>query len=127
MIKVNRTVAFRLLAISWMGLIFYMSHQQSLPVPMLFVGQDKVEHFVVYAILGWLIANSFAPQQVIGWRRVGMVFAFTMLYGISDEYHQSFVPGRDASVLDALSDGFGGLFAGQIYCWHAQRWIVGRG
>lgn len=46
-----------------------------------------------------------------------MITVSTTLYGISDEYHQSFVPGRDVSALDALADGVGGFLAAQMLFW----------
>lgn len=38
-----------------------------------------------------------------------------LLYGLTDEYHQSLVPGREADVLDLLADTVGGLLGAITY------------
>lgn len=57
------------------------------------------------------------PMKVETWQRIILITALTMLYGISDEYHQSFVPGRDVGALDVLADGVGGFLAVQVLLW----------
>ena len=75
---------------------------------------DKMLHLFVYGILGLLVCRAL---NTIGWlkanRRRLLVLAvvLTSLYGLSDEWHQSFVPDRDASTADFLAD-FIGAFAG---------------
>lgn len=98
------------LALAWMALIFYLSAQPSLQVPSLVEGQDKVMHFVTYAVLGFLATGAASPgRETFSWKRVMAAAIFTLFYGISDEFHQSFVPGRSASVFDLLADGLGGV------------------
>ena len=99
-----------LLACLWAGLIFYLSHQPGVLVPLLFPLQDKLMHFTAYAILGFLgmggvraMAHGYRPEQA--W----LVCLLVGLYGISDEFHQSFIPGRTADVLDVAADVAGGL------------------
>ena len=45
----------------------------------------------------------------------------SLLYGISDEYHQSFVPGREAGVADAIADTIGGFLGVWIYLFRQER------
>jgi len=50
----------------------------------------------------------------------GMIFAsfsFTSIYGLSDEFHQHFVPGRSPSVLDLVVDGLSGLVVALFLTW----------
>lgn len=109
---------FRALALAWMAVIFYLSAQPSLGLPGLFEGQDKVMHFVTYGVLAFLVARGIGPVQgEFSWRRVFAAVAFAVAYGISDEFHQSFVPGRSPSVFDLVADGLGAL-AG---AWFARR------
>ena len=52
---------------------------------------------------------------------VALVTLVVTAYGISDEFHQGFVPGRDASTLDALANFIGGLGAATSVVWWQRR------
>jgi len=73
----------------------------------------KCAHFMEYAILALLIRRTlinvfrttFAPW---GWRLVGAVVFLVFLYASSDEFHQSFVPGRTPLFTDVMIDTAGG-------------------
>ena len=109
--KLDYRIAW-LAAILWMAFIFYLSSKPSLPVPGLFPGQDKLMHFISYGVLGLFIGRGLARGAAgITSRQVVIVVLLVLAYGVSDEFHQSFVPGRDASVGDLLADTFGGLVA----------------
>ena len=120
-----------LLMMGWMGLIFFMStsfgdwhHSQSIIQNVLshFVSQPmsgqvlehinfalrKLAHFSEYALLltviywGFRSRLSFAPKTLMAW-----VLTFAILFAISDEFHQSFVPGRTSQILDVMIDSAG--------------------
>lgn len=110
-------LVWRTLLFLWMATIFVLSAQSSLPTQDLFAGQDKLAHFLAYGLLGVLLSRSLRPMKVETWQRIILITALTTLYGISDEYHQSFVPGRDVSTLDVLADGMGGFLAAQVLYW----------
>lgn len=116
-------LVWRALLFLWMTTIFILSAQSSLPTPSLFEGQDKLEHFLAYGLLGILLSRSLRPMKVETWQRIMLITVSTTLYGISDEYHQSFVPGRDVSALDVLADGVGGFFAAQVLFWWDRRMV----
>jgi VanZ family protein len=73
---------------------------------------DKLLHVVGYAGLGVLALRAFhgslAPLRPKTTLLAGLVVG---LWGMSDEYHQSFVPGRDASAWDVVADAVGFLVA----------------
>lgn len=93
-------------ALAYMAFIFHLSSQSSLPTPTFFPHQDKLFHLGAYLILGMFLAYAApGPSQK---KRFWLAFALASVYGISDELHQSFVPGRDASSLDWLADTLGG-------------------
>ena len=112
-----------LLAFAWMALLFYLSHQPSLETPMLFPLQDKVLHAGVYAVLGLLLLTA-QPRQAQGynWRQVGISTLIASLYGLSDEIHQYFVPGRSTEVLDWVADTLGALMAASLLAWLSRKW-----
>ncbi len=85
----------------------------SLPsVPVAVTVWDKAAHFLAYAVFAmlWLRAlhGTVAPPFRSG--PVVVAVACAVLYGATDEIHQSFVPGRDASLLDLLADALGAIF-----------------
>jgi VanZ family protein len=105
--------AIWLVAAAYAGIIFYLSTQSN-PLPMLTLHVwDKLLHLVEYGGLGLLLGLALGQQPTIGWRDVLFWTALAgLLYGGSDELHQSFVPGRDAEVGDMLADTLGCLLGG---------------
>lgn len=101
-----------LLAIGWMCILFYLSHQPALGTPSLFPGQDKVFHAGAYGVLGVLLLGSTRLKHG-GYTVVQAFLSLTIasLYGISDEFHQSFTPGRTPEVLDWVADTTGAALA----------------
>ena len=92
-------------------LIYWLSDQPVLPMPMVFSFQDKIQHLIAYFIMAVLAWRSF--QIMVGSIRILAVVSvvFCSLYGVSDEWHQSFVPGRDVSALDWIADTLGAILA----------------
>ena len=73
----------------------------------------KIAHFTEYAILGFLAARAFrtSPRPSISRRWFLICATLIVVYALVDEYHQSFVPSRTASVWDSFIDMAGGLTA----------------
>ena len=73
----------------------------------------KIAHFTEYAILGFLAARAFrtSPRPAICRRWFLICATLVVVYALIDEYHQSFVPSRTASIFDSLIDMAGGLTA----------------
>ncbi len=67
---------------------------------------DKVVHFAVYAVLGALILRALAGGRRTGitWSAVVLSVVIATLYGITDEWHQSFVPTRSPDAMDVIAD-----------------------
>jgi VanZ family protein len=84
----------------------------------------KAAHFTEYAILAWLAARAFSTSsgQTLHRRWFLISLALVVLYALSDEYHQSFVASRTASIYDSLIDISGGLTALLLYVlWHKRK------
>jgi len=73
----------------------------------------KIAHFTEYAILGFLAARAFRTSSRPAIRHHWFLIsaALIVVYALADEYHQSFVPTRTASVFDSFIDMSGGLSA----------------
>lgn len=69
-------------------------------------------HLAEYAPLGWLSLKAFMPSTAVGFLAS---VSFSLVYAASDEVHQSFVPGRAASVMDWIADAAGILISSYIY------------
>ena len=107
-------------ALAWAALIFALSARPTLPVG-LELGTDKIAHFLAYAVLGALLALA---QTRTGWPPAA-AYALGIAYGASDEWHQSFVPGRSSDVADWVADAAGVIVAVALYHWMRRRaWRV---
>jgi VanZ family protein len=88
----------------WAAVLFFLSAQPDPPGAGLFdwvPAGDKLAHVLLYAVLGALLAHG---QEERGGPSHRAVLALGALYGASDEWHQSFVPGREVSLLDWAAD-----------------------
>ena len=96
--------------------IYWLSDQSSLPAPMWFAYQDKLYHAGAYFVMGLLAWHGF-KHRVSSPIILGLLsIAFCSLYGLSDEWHQSFVVGRDSDSADWLADTVGSALAvGLLY------------
>lgn len=107
-------VAVRLLTVlAWMGVIFALSSRSKLPRPP-GLGPDLVGivgHFTVYAVLAALLWWALPRRDGEPWQRVALAFVGAVAYGVSDEWHQSFVPGRDPALFDLAVDALGAASA----------------
>lgn len=91
-------------AVAQMGAIFFLSSLSKPPLPQ--GVSDHVGHSIGYAMLGALVLRALAgvSWQGVTLVRGGMTVVFCTLYGMSDEFHQSFVPGRTAAWDDVAAD-----------------------
>lgn len=81
---------------------------------------DKVAHFGVYGLLATLLCRLGQ-----GWRAAVCALLAASLYGASDEWHQSFTPGRSVEVADWAADTLGAALAVTLYtAWARYRqWL----
>ena len=73
----------------------------------------KGSHFAEYAILALFAARAFrtSSREFLRHHWFGVSLGIVIIYALSDEFHQSFVPSRTASIYDCLIDSVGGLAA----------------
>ena len=93
------------------GLIFLASSRSRIAAPPLtFLPVDKVAHFGVYGLLATLLCRIGS-----GWRAAVWAVVAASVYGVSDEFHQSFVPGRGVELADWVADTAGAALAVGLY------------
>ncbi len=91
-----------------------MSSQPGSGLPLPFPHADKVVHGVLYGVLGagilWALKSSTR-------RDLAVAVGLASLYGITDEFHQSFVPGRTPDLVDWVADSAGALLGALCLGW----------
>lgn len=81
-------------------------------------GTDKLVHVILYAVLGWLTARAIShPRYPV--RSFAILVLALALFAALDEWHQSFIPGREPHVVDWVAD-MTGVFIGAGL--GARRW-----
>lgn len=104
--RIKSLVNFWLPVVVWCGLIFYLSSRPLLPPTgnwFFDVVLPNLAHLVEYGVLFLLLLR--------GSKRASVSLFIAVLYALSDEFHQSFVPTRTASFWDILIDISGMLIA----------------
>ena len=110
--------------ILWMALIFWFS-SQSVLVDIESDANEKLiyktAHITVYAVLAWLWWRALAARREVSWSILLWALLFTVFYGISDEIHQLFVPGRHGQITDVFFDTAGALTMILLIRW--AKWV----
>jgi VanZ family protein len=106
------------LVVVYMAAIFTVSslHQPQLPEGI----SDKPAHALGYVGLAIVVVRALSGglSNRVRLRNVLVAIAITALYGVTDEVHQLFVPGRSAELLDLAADVEGALIgAVAIWAW----------
>ena len=87
-------------------------------------GTDKIVHAGVYFILCWLVRRAFYQQEAFPQLKKSSVlgaFIFSCVYGILDEFHQDFLPGRPSDMYGLLAGVGGALLYVAIASIASQR------
>ncbi|CAG7622450.1 VanZ family protein [Paenibacillus allorhizosphaerae] len=106
-------------SVLWMAVIFYLSSRTGDDVggwldevrrfvPMM--ESFDWGHFISYFILALTFLWGIRPKRLTFQIQL-VVVLLCMLYGVTDEFHQSFVPGRTPDVMDIRNDGIGAALA----------------
>ncbi|HHX62265.1 MAG TPA: VanZ family protein [Epulopiscium sp.] len=133
-----KTIFPWLLVILWMAVIFYLSHQPATQSSHLSSGVAELimnilekitpsgmidfelfhhfvrknAHFFAYLILGILVVNAIKKDKGISIPAAALI---CILYAASDEFHQTFIPGRAGQLMDVLIDSSGSIVGILLY------------
>ncbi|HHY28165.1 MAG TPA: VanZ family protein [Desulfitobacterium dehalogenans] len=131
----------------WMGIIFYLSAQVAAQSDELSQGiaqrlfsavakafpglnMDSIQsnflvrksaHFLTYLVLSVLTMNALGRSGIKGGRQIAVAVGICVLYAISDEVHQLFVPGRSGQIKDVLLDSGGAIVGAALYRLFVRR------
>lgn len=84
----------------------------------------KLGHFVEYAVLAGLLWRAFfrpCIDRPWHWPAAGCSVVTSIVYAVSDEFHQTFVPGRVGSPVDVIIDSIGAT-CGLAFLWLWWNW-----
>ena len=110
--KHNKTSFFIALIIA--SFIFYMSSQPYDPVPTIKLQlKSTIYHIGIFFLLCLFLMMALSKGKNKEWLSFAILLSF--FYGVTDELHQLFVPGRHATIRDVLTDSVGIIFAFLIY------------
>lgn len=138
--RMTKTIAWAFVIV-WMAVIFYLSHQPATESDKLSTGITEIivenvqkvlpqnefdmnrlnhvvrknAHFFAYLLLGIFVLHALTKSGVLGFKAFFIALGICVLYAISDEVHQLFVPGRSGQVRDVLIDSTGALVGIGLY------------
>lgn len=105
-----KAVKFILPVIVWASVIFTFSSFPTVSTSNFYLWDfllKKSAHVIEYGILATLIYRALVNYEVKKDKATLVAIFLAFLYGVTDEFHQSFVPGRGPKFTDTLIDAFG--------------------
>ena len=106
-----KAVKFILPVIVWASVIFTFSSFPTVSTSNFYLWDfllKKSAHVIEYGILATRIYRALVNYEVKKDKAILVAIFLAFLYGVTDEFHQSFVPGRGPKFTDTLIDAFGG-------------------
>ncbi len=102
----------------WCALIFSLSsvpdrRTEAAPLPETL--SRKAAHLVEYGVLAFLVLRALAAGGAGRKKALLGAFLFAVVFAASDEWHQTFVPGRYGKVRDVALDALGAALALSVY------------
>jgi len=110
--KITHFIKYWLPVYLYLLLIVIMSSLSKPPVPKLkFFEIDKLYHLIEYGILSFLSLRAFmnSPRKILSSDAVFFTVLTTVVFGLTDEIHQAFVPGRSSNIADWVFDSLGAV------------------
>ena len=102
--------AMALLAL-WIVFGLFVGGAQPVAVGLVHAPWDKLAHAGVFSVLS--VALGLA-SGLRGWRMILLAVGGTLLVGVLDEWHQVFLPGRQAGWDDLAADAVGSLLGATL-------------
>ena len=123
--RTKRWLYYWLPVLLWMGMIFVASSRSSLPFVLnktVDLITKKAGHVTEYGVLAFLLWRAISRERGWpAWPSLGGAFVLSLLYAISDEFHQTLVPGRSGRLADVGFDVLGALLALGLVWWSCRK------
>lgn len=104
--------------ILWALIIFTFSNFPTVETTDFYLGDfliKKSAHLIEYGILTILIYRGLIGSEIDNKKAIIYSIVIASLYGVTDEFHQSFIPGRGPSIRDVAIDTIGATIGVNLY------------
>jgi VanZ like family len=111
-------------AILMMALIYVASDMPGVELPQgggVRLMARKAGHVLGYALLGLALLHALVPKGAAPLRAAVIAVGLAAAYGATDEFHQSFIPGRGPAATDVLIDAVGASLGVGLRLWRQAR------
>lgn len=110
----------------FMGLIFHISSFPGSEIPSVFPFQDILFHFFVYLMLAFFFSRAMQRTypNITTAKIILVTLIFGTFYGLTDEFHQAFVPLRSCSGLDLLIDSLGSIAGSLVFIFRKKLFLI---
>ncbi len=85
----------------------------------------KGGHMMGYALLAAAYYYALTDRRSDSRLRYSLAIGLAVLYAASDEWHQSFTPGRTATIVDVGIDSIGGILGATAFRWKHRHRLTG--
>jgi hypothetical protein len=126
MLRNKKINIFWILSLLYMILIFILSSSHGSIINLSFSLSDKIVHVIEFGVLASLIYLALRDINTTKHHLFVLAFVITFLYGVSDEIHQYFVPGRRADIFDVIANGIGAFCFLTVIQMKTRFWSLAR-
>ena len=113
--QLKHFIRYQFPAIGWAMIIFIASSVPANYIPTYKIfHHDKIIHATLFFIFGIFVYRALEPfvkKSKFDFGRLFFSISVVILYGVLDEFHQGYVPGRTVDLWDATADTIGGILA----------------
>jgi len=102
--------------------IFFFSSLASVPGGKSFILLPIIYHFVIFFLFSFFLLITIKGNKKIKIKYILLMLVISLTYAILDEIHQSFIPGRDTSIKDILTDFSGTIASTIVYLYSKKKY-----
>ncbi|HEY7954375.1 MAG TPA: VanZ family protein [Polyangia bacterium] len=119
---VKRALSGWLPVLAYLGIITFLSSRTGSSLPTWsFMKHDKVLHTIEYGGLGFLLCRALGPHVRRPGAQVALAAALGLAFGVLDEFHQSFVAGRNGNDPGDMTADLTGALLGALAFFALRR------
>ncbi|HEU4995909.1 MAG TPA: VanZ family protein [Gemmatimonadaceae bacterium] len=98
----------------WAGVILFVTSVPGNMLPQEVSPYDKLVHLTIYGLFAVLLTRDLSQVTTV-WRAALFALTIAVAFGAADEWHQQFIPRRDADVTDWVADSTGAALGASLF------------